>query len=316
MIAHSPRLLTALFLTCAAAAQTEAPPAPPPAGPGRALTPEQVAERLATFKTGLLPQVMPPKIANDEQARAKYLAKWQAVMSEHYLLFTNGPTTTCRKYAVSLERLYEYVQKELPFEDVDHLLPCYIFATREEYFAFCVQIVGWSPEAARATAGHATAAYYATYYESPTAPVVFHEATHQIVGACLKVSGVGSWFQEGLAVYFEKKTSGEKPAGTIKNDLKRGDCYPLTEFFAIPVLLSDPKGNGSRNYAHAGALLDFLINTKLPPVAGRFPKFLEAARAGRGFGRGAEVSARLVKDVYGLTVPELEALWRQHVGVK
>ena len=310
MTARFPHSLATLLLAAAIGAQTEAPPAP--AGASRALTREQIAERLEKVKTDLVPKVISPKIAGDEQAKAKYLARWQAVTSEHYLLFTNGPATTCKKYATSLERIYAYVQKELPFADVDHLLTCYIFATPEEYYSFCVAVTGWTAEEARATAGHATTAYYATWYQSPTAPVVFHEATHQIVGACLKVPGVGSWFQEGLAVYFEKKTSGEKPAGTIKNDFKRGDHYPLTEFFAIPVLLSDPKGNGSRNYAQAGALLDFLINTKLSPVAGRFPKFLEAARAGRGFGRGAEVSAKLVQDVYGLTVPELEALWKQH----
>ena len=158
--------------------------------------------------------------------------------------------------------------------------------------------------------------YYATYYESPTAPVVFHEATHQIVHACLGVTGVGSWFQEGVAVYFEKKTAGEKPAGAVKSDLKRGDCYKLAEFFEIQSLLSDPKGNGHRNYAHAGALLDFMINTKLEPVAGKFTKFLAAARKGRGFGRGGAYSAELVKDVYGLSVPEFESAWRKHLGLE
>lgn len=41
--------------------------------------------------------------------------------------------------------------------------------------------------------------FYATYYSSPRDEVVFHEASHEIVGACLKVGGVGSWFQEGMA---------------------------------------------------------------------------------------------------------------------
>ena len=58
-----------------------------------------------------------------------------------------------------------------------------------------------------------------------------------------------------------------------------------------------------------------MINTKLPPVAGRFGEFLAAARQGRGFGRGAEVSAKLVQEVYGLSVPEFEASWRKHLGL-
>ena len=283
--------------------------------PSRDLTKEQVAERLEGVKRELVPKVWSPKVGESELEQRKYLAGWQAVTSDHYILFTNGPTASCKKYASTLEQLYKYVQKELPFADIDHKLTCYIFAAPEEYYRFCGAVAGWSETQARATAGHANSTYYACYYESPRAPVVFHEATHQIVGACLKVPGVGSWFQEGLAVYFEKKTSGEKPAGTIKNDLKRGDHYPLEEFFGIASLLSDPKGNGHRNYDHAGALIDFLINTRLKPVAGKFPAFLAAARQGRGFGRGADTSKKLVKEVNGLEPAELEALWRKHVGL-
>jgi hypothetical protein len=134
--------------------------------------------------------------------------------------------------------------------------------------------------------------------------------------ACVKVSGVGSWFQEGIAVWFEKKLTNAKVQDDAKVDVKNGNCYPLGEFFAIPVLLSDPKGNGHRNYAHAGALLDFMMTTKLAPVAGRFPDFLAAARKGHGFGRGAQVSEELIKVTYGLTVPEFEALWHKHLGLK
>lgn len=278
-------------------------------------TPAQIAEQLEHVKRTLLPKVWGDKISASQQEQKKYLAKWQAVTSAHYILFTNGPTATCKKYAVTLEELYAFVKKELPFTDVNHLLTCYIFASPEEYYRFCEVAAGWSMDEAKETAGHATAAYYACYYDSPRSPVVFHEATHQIIGACHKISGVGSWFQEGLAVYFEKKITGEKPAGTIKSDLKRKDYYPLTEFFAIDSLLTDPKGNGLRSYDHAGALIDFMINTDLPPVSGKFKALLDAARQGRGFAEGPEVSAKLVKQVYGLTVPELEALWRQHAGV-
>ncbi|MBK8099347.1 MAG: DUF1570 domain-containing protein [Planctomycetes bacterium] len=301
---------------------TEAPAAPHTPEPdnppqtARTAKPEEIAKRLEQVKRDLLPRVWNPKIDQNQGEQKKYLAKWQAVTSDHYILFTNGPTTSCKKYATTLEELYGFVQKELPFQDLDHLLTCYIFATPEEYYRFCGIAAGWSEEEAKATAGHATSAYYACYYDSPRSAVVFHEATHQIVGACHKVRGVGSWFQEGLAVYFEKKSVGEKPAGTIKNELKRGDYYPLTEFCAIPSLLGDKKGHGRRNYAQAGALLDFLINTKLEPVAGKFQQFLKTAAKGYGYGRGLDDSKELVREVYGLTLPELEALWKQHVGAK
>jgi hypothetical protein len=302
------------MLLCAGpAAAQDAEPAPPS---GRKPTKEEVASRLDAVKQDLLPKVWSEKVAADKLERKKYLAAWQAVTSEHYIVFTDGPTASCRKYAVTLEDNYRTIQKQLPFADLDRLLVAYIFDKQEDYYRFCVAISGYTEQGARATAGHATGAYYATYYQSPRAATVFHEATHQVVHACLRVPGVGSWFQEGIAVYFEKLAVNEKPQGDAGPDIKRGHWYRLAEFFAIATLLSDPQGNGHRNYEHAGALLDFMINTKLPPVAGRFADFLAAARKGRGFRRGKEASEKLITDVYGLSLAEFEALWLQHLGVK
>jgi hypothetical protein len=309
------RAYTSIALLAALPALAQETVASPPKQ-GRKLNPEQVAQKVETLKAEILPKVWPDKCSTDEMHRRAYFAKWQAVQSDHYLVYTNGPADTVKKFSVTLEELYAFVKKQIPFEDVDHLLTAYIFASDEEYFRFSVQFAGYSEQGARATAGHATAQYYATYYQDPRSPVVFHEATHQIIHACVKVPGVGSWFQEGIAVWFEKKKTNATVEDDIKSDLKHGNCYPLSEFFAIPVLLSDPKGNGHRNYMHAGALLDFMMTTKLAPVAGKFPDFLAAARKGRGFGRGPEVSAELIKVAYGLTVPEFEALWHKHLGVK
>lgn len=277
---------------------------------------EDVATALERVKATILPKCWEPKCDDDGARRDKYLRKWQTVVSDHYIVFTNGPTATCKKYAVTLEKLYDSIKKELPFADPDHLLVAYIFADKDDYYRFAIRITGYSEEGAHATAGHAMSTYYATYYSSPRDPIVYHEASHEIVGACLKVGGVGSWFQEGMAVYFEKKMSNQRLDG-CKSDFKHGACYPLSEFLAIPTLLSDPNGHGHRNYDHAGALLDFMINTKEEPVAGKFEQFLAAARKqGYGFARGEELSARLIKKVYGLSVEEFEAAWMRHLGAR
>lgn len=277
---------------------------------------EQLEEALEQVKATILPMSWDRKCDRDEARRRKYLKKWQTVVSEHYIVFTNGPKSSCKKYAVTLEKLYDAIQKELPFEDPDHLLVAYIFKDKDDYYRFTVGVTGWSEQAARATAGHALPTYYATYYESPRAPTVYHEAAHEVVGACLKVNGVGSWFQEGLAVYFEKKMTNGR-LGTCRSDVKRGDYYSLTELFELRSLLSDPKGNGRRSYKHAGDLLDFLMNTKQAPVAGKFGELLKAARAqGYGRARGPAVSARLVQQVYGLSVDELEGVWLKHLRIR
>lgn len=283
---------------------------------GRKPTKDEVAKQLDQVKTGLLPRVWHPKCDTDAMYRRKYLDQWQAVTSDHYIVFTDGPTATCKKYGDTLEALYATIKKELPFEDLDRLLVAYIFADPEDYYRYSEKITGYSPEAARQTAGHATSQFYATYYSSPRDAVVYHEATHEIVGACLKVAGVGSWFQEGLAVYFEKKMTNDKVEGDTKTDIRRGNWYPLDEFFALSSLLGDQAGHGHRSYEHAGALVDFMINTKLKPVAGKFEEFLKAGRQGHGYAEGKQVSERMIKTVYGLTIAEFEALWLEHLKVK
>ncbi|MFK7740078.1 MAG: hypothetical protein AB8H80_07110 [Planctomycetota bacterium] len=277
---------------------------------------QQIAAALDHVKTTILPHCWDAKCSDSESRRRKYLKKWQAVVSDHYVVFTNGPTSTCKKYAVTLESLYDKMQKQLPFEDPDHLLVAYIFKDKDSYFRYASNVTGYSEKGARATAGHATSEFYATYFTSPRSAVVYHEAAHEIVGACLKVRGVGSWFQEGMAVYFEKKMVNQKLEG-CRGEIKRGDSYPLGEFFAIQTLLSDPNGHGRRNYSHAGALLNFMIETKVAPIAGNFDKFLHAARTyGHGYARGKDVSAKLIQKVYGLTVAEFEQAWRKHLKIR
>src|SRR5262245_33857732 len=106
----------------------DAPTAAPPPADARKLTKAQIQERLDEQKRTLLPKVWPPKCETDEAHRRKYLDKWQAVVSDHYIVFTNGPTASCQKYAVTLEELYRTIQKRLPFPDLDRLLVAYIFA--------------------------------------------------------------------------------------------------------------------------------------------------------------------------------------------
>lgn len=291
-------------------------PSPASASTARKLTKEEVKERLEAVRRDVLPEAWPPKCDKDEQARKHYLAEWHAVVSAHYIVFTNGPQASCQKYTVTLEELYSTIQKKLPFADLDRLLVAYIFKDKEDYFRFSVAVSGYSEAGARQTAGHANARYYATYYESPRSSIVYHEAAHQVVMACLKVQGVGSWFQEGMAVYFQKQMTNLDPRGSAKNDIRQGKYYTLPDFFAIPTLLADPNKLGLRNYEHAGALLEFMMDSKLEPVAGRFEEFLAAARRGHGFRRGPDVSEELIQDVYGLSLEQFEALWKQHLGIK
>ena len=301
---HPSRLLMAAALLLAFTVPAEAQKGP------TKLKKKELAAELAEVREKIFEKMVPDQVARRDGQTEKWLESFMVVQSKHYLVFTNGPKKTSKKFATSLEKLYGFVKKQWPFDDVDHHLKAYIFKSKEEYFGFCVKITGWSMAQARNTAGHATGAYYATYYQSPTADTVMHEATHQIIHACHKIVGVGSWFQEGVAVYIESKIGNRPPSATMRTDFRNGDFYELDDFLKIRTLLSDPNGHGSRNYRHAGALIDFLVNSRDKRVRGKFPEFLAAAR--KHFLRGHEGSTALIKQVYQMTVPELCQAWKEH----
>ena len=301
----------------------------------RALTEEQVAQRLQALKSGLLLQIMPEKKRGLQLQERRWLADFHAIQTEHYLLFTNSSRSMANKFSKGLEGIYDFVQKEFPFEDIDELLTCYIFNVAEEYYRFCEVKSGWSRAQAENSGGHAHwsprrdggyESYYATHYMSPTADVVTHEASHQIVSTCLGIPGVGSWFQEGVATYLEKKKANDKPSAAMRTDLRNGDYQPLEAFFSLSSLAGDPRAAATRNvdpallirrnYTHSGAFIDFLVNTKVKSVAGRFPEFLAAAKERSYYDIGGTLAVQMFRDVYDLSPSELEQLWKEHHGLR
>lgn len=100
-------------------------------------TAEEIEKHLKHVKASLLPKVWPPKCDRDVIERRKYLKEWQAVTSEHYIVFTDGPTASCKKYAVTLEDLYRTIKKDLPFEDIDRLLVAYNLRRRRGLLPLC-----------------------------------------------------------------------------------------------------------------------------------------------------------------------------------
>ena len=308
--------ITVLYFACCEVPAQQGRTAAAPVKASRHLDKKQVKAKLEELRLGMLTKMMPERTAKKRKSRRDaWLKKFQAIQSDHYLVFTNGPRNTVKKFAESLEEIYEFVRAQFPFDDVDDLLTAYIFQTKDDYTDFCVNIAGYDRPRAERTAGHSTGRYYATYYQSPSADVVVHEATHQIVSRCLKIGGVGSWFQEGMAVYIEKiKNRRSKPSAGMKSALRQNDYYPLKEFFALSSLLGDPAGHGRRNYTHAGAMIDFMVNAKREPAKGKFDEFLAKARTARS--RGTDISTKLVYDVYGVTLPDFEAAWKRYYGLR
>ena len=284
-------------------------------------------KRAATFKASDVRRVVltyeSPDVAfddpqwSDEMVEARiaesFDPEWgevEVLRSEHYIVFTNSSAGD--RYLETMEDIYSRFQAVFPFEEprAAPLMPVFLFKTNDHYYAFYSKIAGISLAEARKSAGHAWRDYYATYYQSPKDPVNYHEGAHQLVKERLRAGGGGSWFQEGMAVYFEGTVfPGEDPAKGMKGEVKSGRHTPFELFFTLRSLLysstndADPS-LGTRRYQQAGALIKFL---KEGPQAELWPTLLDQLRDG-------EPWVDIFGQTYGLSIADLEAAFVEYYG--
>ncbi len=234
----------------------------------------------------------------------------EILRSEHYIVFTNS--SAGERYLDTMEDIYSKFGEAFPFHEPQGatLMPVFLFKTNDHYFQFYADITGVSLETARKSGGHAWRDYYATYYDAPKAPVHYHEGAHQLVHSRLHIQGGGSWFQEGMAVYFEGTVfPGEDPAKGMGAEVKSGNYTRLREFFALPSLLYSSSAVqdsslANRRYQQAGALIKFL---KQGPWADKFDAFLAAVKAG-------ESTEDIFGQIYQLSIEELDEAFVEHYG--
>lgn len=260
-------------------------------------------------------------VENPQWEEEEALARWERdrpkefggdlkiVRTDHYIIFTNS--SSGKLFAKKMEECYDAIQETFPFEEVKgrKLMPVFLFRTKEEYVDYYAAIANTTKKRAANSKGHAWRDYYATYYDSPVDPVHIHEATHQIFSNRLKLSGGGSWFQEGVAEYMSTKKNERK--GYARNAAKHEGQTPFLEFVVIPSLLqSSGKSDTGENMAHnhylqAASIIDFARNSKFGKK--KFDDFLKAIGSVRRGGVGA-IEAALQK-VYGVDLAGFEAEW-------
>jgi hypothetical protein len=256
----------------------------------------------------------------DEEARARWaefapkdaIDKFEKpVRTEHYIVLTNSSSGA--KFGQKMEECYATIQELFPFPEVEgrRLMPVFVFRTPDQYYAYFSKIAGTSLEMARRSKGHAWRDYYATWYEAPQDPVHIHEATHQIFANRLVLQGGGSWFQEGLAEYVETRANERNEAARL---VKKERHTKLAEFVAIESLLmsaeEDKKGGNEAgdHYKQAALLIEFLRESKFGKE--RFPAFVNAV--GRVPRSDVPAIEAAVKQSYGCTLAELEAMWVEY----
>ena len=238
--------------------------------------------------------------------------------TKHFRIWTDTRAAT-KTFARTLEASYRRVRKMLGLDELKAPLPALVFRTRDAYWSFCERFVGWTRTEARATAGVASATYFATFFQGDGRPAVTHELTHSLVHRVFGKGG-GSWLQEGIAVYCQLLEQGKSASRTwaSRKDIR---SVPLRRLFTIPVLLrhADP-GSGEtwdRLYAQAASVFEFLLRSESVRSAA------EIERAGNGtpyFGERLQALTKLdvtgdrllgaIESVYGRSIEALEQDWR------
>jgi hypothetical protein len=244
------------------------------------------------------------------------------VRSKHYILFSRHDVENqARKFVEEqMERIYDAFAETFPFEEREGatLMPVFLLKDHEEYARWSMKPTGWDYATARASAGHAYREYFATYFTGSLAanPTAWHEAGHQLVSQRLSITGGGSWFQEGMAVYFEEKYMHGDPLDNGPGAL----WTPFRELFEVPSLLHTPgdstKGSVSASrYHQSGTIIYFLAEGPWKKDFGRFLAAVRDWRPGEhgrsSTGAGGTMWDQIFAAVYGKDVDGVEAAWRE-----
>lgn len=225
--------------------------------------------------------------------------------------------------AKSMEEIYKAFAKTFPFEEPKgaSLLPVYLLADHNEYTEWSMRATGWSREAAARSAGHASGPYFATYFTGGANATMYHEAGHQLVGNRLMLEGGGSWFQEGMAVYFEDKWKKSKGLSSVASGMIKSDRYtPFRELFEVKSLLhsggdDSRESKAGQRYTQSGTIIFFLAEGRLKD---RFGDMLDALRRYEYGGREGRTTTEesmwdtVFREAYGLDVDGVEAAWKKH----
>jgi hypothetical protein len=234
--------------------------------------------------------------------------------TKHYLILTDA--SAGKSFGKELEDIYSRFQKMYSFADVKgtRLLPIYLFKMRDGYIDFYARYAKKSREAAARSGGHSWKDYYATAYTDPHASVHSHECAHQIVKMRLGWNGAGSWYQEGIAEYFEHI---EKPANlknSVKSLINRNAYLPWRKLLAVPSLLQDAPVDGKTGdragdyYSQAATVIWFFHKG---PYQARFLEIMK--RLGRLPHNDVEAIETQLKEITGQSLEQLEEQWKGFV---
>jgi hypothetical protein len=242
--------------------------------------------------------------------------KVDVVKSKHYLVLTDSGAG--KKFGKILDKdiykgFFKFYDLDLP--KAHRPLFVYLFNTREAYIDFLMRQLGMSKDQASKTGGIAYRDYYVTSYTSPRDPTHFHECAHQIMSNLLGLSGGGSWFQEGVATYYEDEVKHFNREAETNMLITTKQSVPLRDLFAAQSMLfsagENVKGGGGAGgmYGEAASVILLIMEG---PHKKRFHDFLFAM--GKVPRSNLKEIERVLQEVCGTSIDGLDEEWREYFG--
>lgn len=246
--------------------------------------------------------------------------KVETYISPHYHIYSDAP----KSGTLSLQQTLEKDLIPCLLEEFGPLLtkgtrfsPLVVFLHRNRG-AFVLDALdrGIARPWAEKVDGFAWGPHYSTWFDSPKAPVHFHEGTHQFVQGSLGLDGGGAWFQEGLADWIEMRQR-KVPIRRLARNLLRSKKTPSLRELIETTSLQELKENEETPLSTEEAYL--LSASLIAFIHERFRQDLFLAFT-RDVGILPGGTPLLIDQAcnrnLGITLKELEMKWRKWCGVK
>jgi len=165
---------------------------------------------------------------------------------------------------------------------------------------------------------------YVAWTASDIATSIAHEMGHAALRRA--TFGVPLWLDEGLATYLEKLRGRDDDPEPFRDDLRAEltralrNRRVLSWADMLPAQRLDFEGaNGRERYAQAWSMVRFLLTSdEMGADAAirreRLRSLLAPGGTGRGFRVRVPVGRALIAATYGMSVAEIDAAWRRHIG--
>ncbi len=222
-------------------------------------------------------------------------------------LFTDAPDLDADALRRQLKSVRETYLKQIPIDKayLDESPKMFVFGNRASYQQFSIRYakklnaIGQAPQ----SNGYHLQGLATSFYDADLGSVrsvYAHEFVHSMNSCYLRLdSSKSDWLQEGLANFYQLKTTPQKGVSDIiQAGLDRADRTPLSE-------LTNGKSIGLKNYWQAATFVHFLTTDER--VSSKWPKLLERVRLS-----GSVDLREHLQAVYEISFDEIEAQWLEH----